>query len=159
MDDSIDNPEEYIRAAETHDKIAYAMAVADVMDRAGALRQSGDDNTALWYYETVAALNIDDKTISIAVDAARRTLEDTGIPCEPSIETEHNQYLASLPPSDRHVMLARQCIRELSSARSSDNPEAPARSIVDHFEQAMKHKPLGKRDRKIYLAMKAKIRA
>ena len=159
MDDPIGNPEAYIRAAESRGEIAFAIAVADVMDRADALRRSGDHDAALHYLHTVASLDIDDKTISIAVDAARRTLEDAGIPCEPSIENEYNQYLDSLPPHDRHVMLARQIIRQLSSANPSDDDEVLARKVVDHFEHAMKYKPLGKKDQRIYLAMKAKIRA
>jgi hypothetical protein len=159
MADPIGNPEELLRGAESRGEITFVTAVAEAMDRADALRQTGDSNTAIRYLQAVAALDIDDKVISIAVDAARRTLEDAGIPCEPSIKSEYNTYLSSLPPHDRHVMLARQFIRRMSSAGSSDDRDMLIRKIVDHFEQAVKHKPLGKKDHKIYLAMKAKIRA
>jgi hypothetical protein len=67
--------EEYIRQAEQEGDVAFVTAVAQVINRAEALRDTGDKAKVIRYLKAVAALDINDKSISSGVQTAREMLK------------------------------------------------------------------------------------
>ena len=117
-------------------EVAYVTAVGEICDEAERLLGRGEDDSALALFRVVANLDIDDRLIEPAVDHARRLLEARGLASPPSIDASYQEYLAKLPPQQRHLMLARQCIRELSSAPGPKRAEQLRAKAIEHFEQA-----------------------
>ena len=79
---------------------------------------------------------------------------DTPPSKEESPSAVYQQYLDTLPPHDRHVMLARQLLRRLSSALPEDDRPALIAQAVNHFEEANRIKPLGKKDQRVLARLK-----
>jgi hypothetical protein len=135
-------------------EVAYVTSVAEICDEAERLLKNGEDDAALALFRVVADLDIDDRLIEPAVDHARRLLEARGLGGPPSIDASYQQHLAQLPPQQRHLMLARQCIRELSSAPGPKRAEELRASAIEHFEQARALGALGKKDERVYLGLR-----
>ena len=130
------------------------MAVCEVADEAQKFIYAGRDDDAIGHLIVIAALDGDDKTIAEVVDFARRELESRSVECEPSVEREYQEYLESLPPHNRYVMLARQCMRELGSGLEGLKKRLVAQRAVYYFDLAAQIKPLGKRDQKMVAVLR-----
>src|SRR4051794_36607817 len=114
------SPEDATRLiADAHAKneFAFVEAVAEVLGEAKRLRWfPWRRELRIKLLQVVAALDGDDKLILEGVDEARRFLERSGIACEPSIGREHEKYLGSKTPFERHLMLAKQAMLGGASA-------------------------------------------
>lgn len=143
-----------LRRAIDLDHVSHCMIVAEASDEADRLIAKGKKQAARQLLEVIASLDIDDKLLEMAVDRARAILEADGVPCEPSIHAEYATYLKSLPAHQRHVMLARQCLREMASGIEPEKKAGLRRQALQHFEDAVATAPLSERDHKIYLGLK-----
>ena len=141
-------------AASEGDEVEYCRTVCELADEAQALLRWGKDKRALELFRVIADLDIDEKTISAVVDHARHVLESRGLATPRSVEKEYQAYLDGLPPHQRYLMLARECLRQLGSERDRATAAETRRRAVDYFERATEHGPLGKRDQRVYLVLK-----
>jgi len=140
-----------LESAQRRGEVAFCRVVGEILDRAQRL---GTDPEALPLYSAIAELDINDRTIEPAVNDARRFLEARLLSTPPSIQTEYEAYLARLPAHQRHVMLARQCLRGLASNPGSARCRQLRQQAIALFEKAREEQPLGKKDERIYLALK-----
>jgi hypothetical protein len=146
-------PQERLAASEG-DEVEYCRTVCELADEARGLLRWGRNKRALELLRIIADLDIDEKTISPVVEHARHVLESRGLAPQPSVAKEYQAYLDGLPPHQRYLVLARECIRQLGSRQDPASAAETRRRAVAYFEQANEHGPLGRRDQRIYLALK-----
>ena len=149
------SPEARLVNARKCGDVAYCKEVCIIADKADSLMSSGKTAKALRLYRVIADLDMDDKLISEVVNHSRRVLEVYGATSPPSIGREYQQYLDSLPPHDRHVMLARQVLRQLAAARQEDDRPMLIAQAINLLEEAQKSKPLGKKDQRVLMGLKS----
>ena len=148
-----DSPEKRLAKARQRGDVTWCKEVCGLADKADALMSQGKSSKAMQLYRVIADLDIDDKLITEVVNHSRTVLEQQGLATEPTIDAEYQQYLDS-PPHDRHVMLARQFMRQLGSASAEDDRPALIAQAINHFEEAAKIKTLGKKDQRVLGGLK-----
>jgi hypothetical protein len=131
------------------DEYTLVEVLAATLDRAIAAARMGRDAAAVLLYRVVAEQDPAFRPIADAVDMARRELESRGLASEPSTATEYARYLGSLPPHQRYLMLARQCLRGLAGRLSPAEATSRRQAAIQHYNQALQHGPLGKKDARI----------
>jgi hypothetical protein len=149
-----ESPENRLAKARKRGDVAWCEEVCRLADKADALMSEGKTDKATQLYCVIAELDVDDKLISEVVNHSRTVLETQSIASSPTIDAEYQQYLDTLPPHDRHVMLARQLLRRLSSALPEDDRPALIARAIDHFEEANRIMPLGKKDQRVLAGLK-----
>lgn len=145
------------RAMSERDDFAYAESVFGAADIATALERSApEDSLPIW--ERIAHLDGDRIRMWELVDHAKNKLRSAGISGPPTIEQEHEGFLASLPLEQRCLMQVRQLQQvAMSFVESASRIKAATRALelLSEYEGA---KPLSKKQLVIKMSMQDVLR-